>query len=177
VARQRTQGGLITKGSLVYFLDADTIPSKDFIEDTADSFVKRKLDIACTFYSPNSRNLFINIIYEFFNLMFFLTQWFLPSGAGMCIMVKGNLFKNSGGFSSKTKYDDIEFIRRVAKKNKFGIIPKRLKVSDRRFRKYGVVKMFIKYLILSLFFNIGKYDWAEKVNYPFGEYSSGHSLK
>lgn len=172
VARQRNYGAKKAKGEIIYFLDADTALPNRFIERTLRLFNKKKYDLACTFYTPFRKNIFILIIYEFFNLIFFIFQKILPSGAGMCMIVKRNVFGKVGGFNEEIKFEDMELIRRISKGFSFGIIPIRIWVSDRRFRRYGIIKMLFKYLYLSFLFNINKFDWAEKVSYPFGQY--GH---
>jgi hypothetical protein len=47
---------------------------------------------------------------------------------------------------------------------------KGLYVSDRHNRKHGVSRMFLRYLLMSLFFALGKYRWANRIEYEFGSH-------
>jgi len=68
------------------------------------------------------------------------------------------------------KFDDIDLIRRLAKGRRFGIVAERVYVSDRRYRKYGIGNMLLRYMLLSFFFALGKYRWANRIEYEFGKY-------
>jgi hypothetical protein len=94
----------------------------------------------------------------------------LPSGAGHCIAVRGEVFRESRGFDPTLKFDDIELIRRLAKGRRFGLVAQRVYVSDRRYREHGVPKMLLRYLLMSLFFALGKYRWANRIEYEFGKH-------
>ncbi len=167
---QRNFGGMRAKGDLLVFLDADVAPKSDFLKKIKTSFAKHKFGLACPLFHPEKSRLDIIMVYWFFNAIFFLLQKVLPSGAGMCIAVKSSTFKRAGGFDDKLVHDDIHFIRKASKIAKFGIIRAVLEVSDRRFRKEGTVKMFIIYLILSIFFVFGAFNLANKLQYKFAHY-------
>jgi glycosyltransferase involved in cell wall biosynthesis len=171
VGHQRTYGGKRAKGDLLIFMDADVIPHKDYLKRVHNHFIYHKHDLACPMYVPYQSTVSINTIYYIFSGIFFLTQKFLPSGGGMCIAVKKSVFNATGGFRSDFTYDDIEFIRRASKGHQFGVIPTRLHVSDRRFKKDGVWKTLSLYILLSLFFIFGQFKLANKIKYSFGSYS------
>jgi hypothetical protein len=38
------------------------------------------------------------------------------------------------------------------------------------YRKHGVSRMFLRYLLMSLFFAIGKYRWATRIEYESGSH-------
>ena len=70
---------------------------------------------------PYRSTLVINAVHVFFNVMFVVFQKVLPSGAGHFIVIKREIFQRSRGFDPGLKFDDIELIRRVSKKHRFGI--------------------------------------------------------
>jgi hypothetical protein len=119
---------------------------------------------------PYRSTLAINAVHVFFNVMFVVFQKILPSGAGPCIVLKREVFRRSRGFDPGLKFDDIELIRRVSKKHRFGIVDERLFVSDRRYKEHGVLRMFLRYLLMSLLFAIGRFDWANHIDYEFGDH-------
>ena len=88
----------------------------------------------------------------------------------MCIAVRGDLFRESNGFDPGLKFDDIELIRRLSKGRRFGIVAQRVFVSDRRFREEGMLHMILIYLLLSLIFTLGKFRWANRIDYEFGKH-------
>jgi glycosyltransferase involved in cell wall biosynthesis len=171
VGSQRTYGGLIATGDILVFLDADTRVPRDFMMHLLHSFTKKNIDIAVPFYAPYKSTVQINAVYWFFNIIFFLTQKIVPSGAGSCIAVRKEIFHAHNGFNNELTYDDIEFIRRVAKKHTFRVVPKKIYVSDRRFRKYGVIRMIGMYMLLSIFFSFGLFKQANRIKYSFGMFT------
>ena len=171
VAAGRNLGGRSASGDVLIFLDADVTLPKNFFESFLEEFEDRRLDIACPLYVPHDSTPAIRGVFAFFNLLFRAVERLMPSGAGHCIAVRGEVFRESGGFDPDLKFDDIELIRRVAKGRRFGIIPERVYVSDRRYREHGVLRMVSRYLLMSLFFALGKYRWANYLDYEFGSHT------
>jgi glycosyltransferase involved in cell wall biosynthesis len=170
VGHQRHLGAQTATGDILVFLDADTNLKSDTLEQIHVHFTKHKLDIACPFYIPHQSTIPISAVYFFFNALFFLTQKIFPSGAGSCIIVRNEMYRKYGGFDSQLTYDDIELIRRIGSKTKFAILPIKIYVSDRRFRKYGVLRMFGLYMLLSLLFCFNQFKLANKIKYQFDIY-------
>ncbi len=174
VASQRNYGARFTTGELLYFLDADTRLTKDFFSNSQKKL--GKAGIACPYYLPYNSNFFIFIIYLFFNAMFFLFQKISASGAGSAIIVKKSVFLKLNGFDINVRFEDIEFIRRAAGKYNFRIISVVIWVSDRRFKRYGILKTFLQYLILSTFFLFNQFNYSGLFSYEFGKYKSNRSV-
>jgi glycosyltransferase involved in cell wall biosynthesis len=170
VAMGRNLGGRRARGDVLIFLDADVRLPESFFENFLKEFQDRQLDIACPSYVPYDSTPAIRGLHSFFNLLFALFERWLPSGAGHCIAVRGEVFRESRGFDHTLKFDDIEFIRRLSRGRCFGIISEQVYVSDRRYREHGVPKMLLSYLLMSLFFALGKYRWANRIEYEFGKH-------
>lgn len=179
IGAQRQYGGEQASGEYLFFLDADVRLETDFLEKSIKEINKRNLGIAAFRYTPYAKgengiikksSLPIIFCYKFLDLLFFVFQRISPSGAGSGIFVKKEIFDNSSGFSKDLKFDDIEFIRRISRYNKFGQLRIILLVSDRRFVRYGVVRIFLSYLILSLFFVFNLFKASEMVEYKFSDY-------
>lgn len=170
-AGQRTLGGKKAKGDILFFLDADVRVQKDFIEEVLHQYNKKKFALACPFYIPYKSNWIIYFMYIFFDSIFYLTQKFLPSGAGSCIIVTKKVFKESDGFDTKLRFDDIEFIRKTTWNKPFSYLTIPLYVSDRRFKKDGTIKTFCLYLVLSLFFITNQFEMANVIDYKFNHYT------
>jgi glycosyltransferase involved in cell wall biosynthesis len=170
VANQRNLGGRKAKGDVLVFLDADVRLPETFLEDFLEEFERRHLDIACPLYVPYRSTLAINAIHVFFNAVIVVFQKVLPSGAGHCIVINREAFQRSRGFDPNLKFDDIELIRRLSEAYRFGIVNRRIFVSDRRYRECGVLRMFLRYLLMSLLFAIGRFGWANRIDYEFGDH-------
>lgn len=179
IGAQRKKGGELASGELLFFLDSDVRLYPDFIRDSLSTIENRNFDLATFRYQPyslspdlkiiNSKRI-IRILYQFFNILFLIFRKISPSGAGSGIFVKKSLFNQIGGFSNNLKFDDIDFIRRGARKGKFDILDVDLLVSDRRFVRYGILKTFFSYLVLSTFFFFNAFKLSEIVEYKFSDY-------
>ncbi len=170
VAAGRNLGGRSAHGEVVIFLDADVRLRRGFFEGFLEEFEEKQLDVACPSYVPHRSTPAVKSIHAFFNLLFALFEKTLPSGAGHCIAVRREVFKESRGFDPALKFDDIELIRRISKGRRFGIVAQRVYVSDRRYKEHGAARMLSRYLLMSLFFALGKYRWANCIDYPFGNH-------
>ena len=156
VAAGRNLGGRRARGDVLIFLDTDVRLPAGFFERFRKEFEERRLDVACPLYVPHRSTPTIRGVFAFFNLLFKATERLMPSGAGNCIAVKGEVFRASEGFDPSLKFDDIELIRRLARGRRFRIVAERVYVSDRRYRKHGIGSMLLRYMLMSLFFALGK---------------------
>jgi glycosyltransferase involved in cell wall biosynthesis len=170
VACGRNLGGYSAKGDLIFFLDADTRLPQNFFEDFVGGFERRGLDIACPRYLPYDSTLAIRAIHAFWNVLLRVFERTFPSGAGHCIALRGDLFRESRGFDPSLKFDDIELVRRLSKGARFGFVGTNVFVSDRRYREVGILRTFLSHLLMSPAFALGKFEWANHVSYEFGEH-------
>lgn len=169
-AHKRNMGGYLAQGDFIVFLDADTRLKPSFLERVITEMQKRRLDVACPWYVPHRSTAAIHSVYGLFNFFFYLFQKVLASGAGSCIVVRRSVFQRSRGYDTSLKFDDIELIRRLSWRNRFGIVHTTVGVSDRRFRQYGTLRMLVLYLILSIFFTLHQFRLANIITYEFGKY-------
>jgi glycosyltransferase involved in cell wall biosynthesis len=170
VARGRNLGGESATGKILVFLDADVRLPERFFEDFVAEFQERRLDIACPLYIPYRSRRAIVVFHALFNLLTRAVQGTLPSGAGHCIAVRGEVFRGSRGFDPSLKFDDIELIRRLSKGRRFGIVEQRVFVSDRRYKEQGTPRMVLRYALMGLIFAIGRFAWANRIDYAFGDH-------
>ena len=173
VARGRNVGGMRAGGDVVVFFDADVRIRGDFLEGLLGEMERRRLDVACPAYVPEGRaSPAVRAFHAFFNAIFKAVQGIAPSGAGHCIAVRGDLFRGSGGFDPGLKFDDIELVRRLSRGRRFGVVGEKVYVSDRRYREDGTLNTFMRHLLMSVFFALGKFEWANRVEYEFGKHAS-----
>ncbi len=131
---------------------------------------RRRLDIACPFLLARPFDTFLRAVYAAFNTISPPSRWALPSGAGSGIVVRREAALAAGGFRAGLTYDDLEFVRRTARKGRFRMLSVALSVSDRRFRREGVLRMLGKYIVLSLLFTFNLFRAANRVPYSFAHY-------
>ena len=172
VGGQRNIGGKMASGDVLFFFDSDVKIPNDYVEKCLRVMKKNTVELICPQYVPFPGTKSEKITFKIINGLFWLAQKITPSGGGSGIVVTKKLFNRAGGFKGHFVYDDIEFIRRAARKGKFvmawGIV---LYVSDRRFKKYGIVHMTLTYILLSFFFALGFFKLAEVIKYSFGGYN------
>jgi glycosyltransferase involved in cell wall biosynthesis len=170
VAEGRNLGGRKAKGDVLIFLDADVRLCEGFLEGFLEEFEARHLDVACPLYFPYRSTPGVERFHALFNLVTRACQGALPSGAGHCVAVRGDTFRESRGFDASLRFDDIELIRRLSKGRRFGIVGQRVFVSDRRYRDQGTTRMILRYSLMALFFALGRFHWANCIDYEFGNH-------
>lgn len=175
VARQRNAGGRSSLGRHLIFLDADMRIQKHFLEELKREIEQKNLDMLTPKFSWPQAHAVVRMVYSACNMTFKLTKKTAPSGSGACLIVDREIFVKSGGFDeSLSMFDDIEFVRRVGKQARYEVIEHEVFQSDRRFRKYGVYKTTLKYMLMAVFFAVGWFRFAEKVlKYEFGRHIRG----
>lgn len=171
VALGRNLGGYAATGDLIFFLDADTRLPEHFFEDFVGEVERRRLDIACPRYLPYNSSPTITAIHAFWNMLLKGFERTLPSGAGHCIALRSKLFRESSGFDPSLKFDDIELVRRLAKGRRFGLVGTNVLVSDRRYREQGILRTFLSHLLMAPAFALGKFEWANRIYYEFGNHA------
>jgi glycosyltransferase involved in cell wall biosynthesis len=171
ISSQRNYGAKNATANYLIFLDADTrLPNNQFFNQL-QSRMNKNNKIFCPFYLPYKSNPIIFVIYLFFNTMFFVFQKIVASGAGSCVIIEKKLFLKLGGFNQDTRFEDIELIRKASKITNFKMTPQFIWVSDRRFKKYGIIRTTIQYLVLSFLFLFNQFNHDAGFSYQFGKYN------
>ncbi len=168
VACGRNLGGRSATGDVLIFVDAEVRLNEGFFESFLREFERRRLDVACPRYVPYRSTPIVEGFHTLLNALFKVSQGVLPSGAGHCIAVRRQVFQESRGFDPSLKFDDIELIRRLSRGRRFGMMKDPVFVSDRRYRENGALRMMLTYSLMALFFALGKFRWANLLDYEFG---------
>lgn len=153
-AKGRNEGAKISKGEILFFLDADTVLPNNFFDEALLEFKERKLDAGSFCLIPLPKNkmssFFLNV---FYNQPAILLENALPHAATGIIMTR-DVFEKSGGFDENVKLaEDHYLIRRLKElfNIKFGIFRSTyIFISDRRFRTDGWLAIGAKFLLCEL---------------------------
>jgi len=135
-AKQMNLGAKNAKGSILYFLHADSFPPKYF-----DQFIINEVEnnrLAGCFRLQFDNN------HWWLRLASWLTQfrWRACRGGDQSQFITKELFDNIGGFDERyIIYEDNILINELYKRNEFVVINKKLKTSARLYEDHGIWKL------------------------------------
>ncbi|WP_165748212.1 TIGR04283 family arsenosugar biosynthesis glycosyltransferase [Cellulophaga sp. Z1A5H] len=137
-AKQLNTGAKFAKGSILYFLHADTFPPKNF-----DKLIINEVQ---KWNNVGSFQLKFDTNSTFLNFFGWLTRINLSicRGGDQSLYITKKLFLETDGFNENyIIYEDNEFIRRVYKVSNFTVLPFKVKTSTRRYDEKG--KIILQY--------------------------------
>ncbi len=149
-AIQMNAGAAIAKGEILYFLHADTVPPKRFIELIITAHQKG--------YNSGC-----------FTLRFDVDHWFLKANAyftrynidlfrfgDQSLFVSNGAFNNAQGYNEDLIIlEDQEIISRIKKYGKFVVINNPVTTSSRKYIANGVYKTQLAYFFIYILFKLG----------------------
>lgn len=146
-AHQMNLGAKHAKGSIFYFVHADTRPVKGFARDINENILKSKL-AGCYRYSFDSSQFLLKI-----NAWFTRFNGIFAGGGDQTLYITRSLFEKLEGFNEKyTIMEDFDLIRRIRKISSFHIIPKEIIVSARKYEVNGWLRVqLVNFLVFTLF--------------------------
>lgn len=152
-ARARNNGAKKARGRLLIFIDADSLLSKNFFRDSLREIQERKLNAGSCRTYPISGNLIDKIFFRIFNLWIVTTQFFYPNASGSYIFCERRLHNKINGFNEKLALsEDMDYVKRVGKCGKFGILKSvKAYTSVRRFEKEGRLNLGVKLLLSAVY--------------------------
>ncbi len=162
VARARNKGAAAARGEILLFLDADTKPKYNLLEEYEKAFRDKELAVATGLILPlEKRKLRIKLGYIFVSVIFVWISIALgrPSVIGSNFAVRKKVFKKSGGFNpGLVTYEDWDLSKRLKKYGKARIfLQARVYTSTRRIDDWGMWGFF-KYYVGNIF----RYNFLKK---------------
>lgn len=128
-AAQLNAGARLAKGSILYFVHADSLPVESLAEDILEA-INSGYRTGCFAYEFESSRpmLKINSWFTRFNGIF-------AGGGDQTLFIEQSFFNELGGYNEKfTIMEDFEIVRRIKKVTQFKLIRKSIKVSDRKYQ-------------------------------------------
>lgn len=135
-AKQMNLGANHAKGTILYFLHADSFPPKDF-DVLVIKEVNKGNKAGCFRMQFDSNHWWLR-------LASWLTKfnWRACRGGDQSLFITKSLFDEVGGFDeSYIIYEDNIMLNELYKRHEFVVINKKLKTSARMYRKHGIWKL------------------------------------
>lgn len=173
-AAGRNAGARATTADLVVFLDADDLPTPDFIATACAEFERRGLSVATAHVEPLERTPSNIFACDVVNLYLDLMQYVSPHAPGFCILVRRDTHEAIGGFDETLALaEDHEYVQRAAETGKFRVLHDvAMSTSMRRIEKEGLIRLAFKYLYSELYVVSGRPMHEVPFEYEFAAFSS-----
>lgn len=177
VSYARNLGAKKSTGEILIFFDADTQIPKNYLDQIAQAFKKRRPHFLTTYIKVNSQKPLDKIYAAYTNLVFEIGLIIkVPSSYGAMQAVTKKAFFDVGGYDVKTKFgEDGQLFQKLCKaKYKFIILKNpRYIFSLRRFHSEGTIKSLAELAKLNLNIFLRGYNAPSKIKYQMG----GHRYK
>lgn len=155
----RNAGAKASKGDILWFVDADTFPTKNFYDGMLAAFRNPAvLGVGCHIM-PEHLSPFRTVFFYFLNLIVAGTVFLgRPNIAGSCVAYRRKDFDAINGFDTEThSAEDMDLTQRISKRGKIAflyhvIVP----TSDRRVHKLGLVGLMQDWTRASIMYIQGK---------------------
>lgn len=154
-AAQMNAGAGAAQGEILYFIHADTVPPDTFVADIQDA-INAGYKMGCYRYVFDSNHFMLKI-----NAFFTRFPWIWCQGGDKTFFIRKSVFDQMGGYneyySIMEEYDFLLRARRA--KLPFYIIPKNARVSARKYRENGWLRVQLANLVA---FNL--FRWGAEPN-------------
>ena len=147
-AAQMNYGASLATGDVLYFVHADVGIHPDFSQDI-DQFIRAGFEAGCYRFRFNSTHALLR-----FNSYGTRFPGLMSRGGDQTLFITRSLFDRLGGFDERyVIMEDFDIIVRIRQVSRFGIVPKEVLVSARKYETNGWLRVQVANLTaFSLFF-------------------------
>jgi glycosyltransferase involved in cell wall biosynthesis len=169
----RNAGAKRASGEFLFFLDADVIVPKDFLENANKEMWDRYIDLATCQFKPLSAKLLDRVIHFLISMVIRIERRIRPEAFGFCILVTRRLFERIVGFDeSVVLAEDCDFVKRAFVFRPLEILrTTHIRVSVRRYVKEGRLGFLFKGLRISLHRIFRGEIRSDVIQYEFGKFA------
>ena len=149
-AIQMNCGAQHAKGDILYFLHADTIPPKTFLEDIRSAVASGK-EAGCF-------RMHFDDDHPLMSLFGWFTQFplMICRGGDQSLFVKRELFNEIGGFNKTMLImEDYDIIGRIEQLTPFHILDKNVTTSARKYHNNGIIPLQAIFGTIHLMYALG----------------------
>ncbi len=148
-AIQMNLGARKSKGDILHFIHADSLPPKSFLLDIIHHYQKDHLS-GCfrSRFNSTSRLLLTCSYFTRFNGLFF-------RGGGQTLWVDKELFQDLKGYDESLELmEEYDFIKLLSRQSDFKVIPSNVLVSARDYDTYGAFRLQFMYgIVYAMYFS------------------------
>lgn len=139
-----------SRGSILYFVHADTLPPESYLNDISEHIQQGYL-IGCYRSQFENEHPLLKI-----NGFFSRFDRFTCRGGDQTLFVTRDLFKQANGYDEYyVVMEDFDFIRRARQRAKFVIMPKTALVSARKYEDNHYLKVNVANGLVFLMYRLG----------------------
>ncbi|MDG1394663.1 MAG: TIGR04283 family arsenosugar biosynthesis glycosyltransferase [Flavobacteriaceae bacterium] len=144
-AKQMNFGAAQAKGSILYFLHADSFPPKNFDQSVVEA-IREGAKAGCFKMKFDSSHWWLQLTGWFTQF-----NWKVSRGGDQSLFVEKNIFEHLKGYNEDFMiYEDNEFIYRLYKQGSFKVIQRTLTTSARRFEFNGIWRLQFYFIAIHL---------------------------
>tara|TARA_B110000967_G_C18860327_1_gene549542 strand:+ start:1326 stop:2030 length:705 start_codon:yes stop_codon:yes gene_type:complete len=144
-AKQMNFGAAQAKGSILYFLHADSFPPKNFDQSIVEA-INDGTKAGCFKMKFDSNHWWLQLTGWFTQF-----NWKVSRGGDQSLFVEKNIFEHLKGYNEDfIIYEDNEFIYRLYKQGSFKVIQRTLTTSARRFESNGIWSLQFHFMVIHL---------------------------
>lgn len=174
---QRNLGAKYARGKYLVFFDADVQAPPEFLEGIHYEIIRHKPLFITTWHQEDTANSYDKMIITMVNMMFeFAKSIGIPGAPGFNMIIKRSVFIKIKGFNEKVVMsEDFDLTSRLVKAGYDLTILKepRLKVSLRRLRTEGTLRLIKKFTHANIYFILKGPITHELFDYPMGGHVHG----
>jgi len=161
-AVQMNLGAANAKSELLYFIHADVKLLPCFVDDILKS-IELGYDAGCYAYIFDSDKVMLKV-----NSFFTKYRGIFCGGGDQTLFIRKEAFEALNGFNAEyCIMEDFEFYARIQKKYRFRLIPKRIKVSARKYENNSWLKVQLANFIVFTMFLFKFHPHKMKLTYNY----------
>ncbi|MCD6477823.1 MAG: glycosyltransferase [Candidatus Aenigmarchaeota archaeon] len=172
-ARGRNVGAKVARGKYLLFLDADVrIPDRDSLKILMDEVKRKNIKLATFYFRPYDGNRLDILVSKILVLSLKIISLFEPFSPGFCTLISKDIHEKIGGYNEDLfMAEDHDYVKRASKFTKFFVLSKpHILYSLRRLKHEGRLKLYLKYIFVTLYRALNGEITKKMFDYKFGGY-------